>query len=85
MSRQFTQMIAPNKELLLKFLNDNVKCYVSTKIEIVTDNGHIVKFNERDTVAIVKLLSIDKDILFNRVFAWNIDRIGTIYTVILYI
>lgn len=85
MSRQFTQMIAPNKKLLLKFLNDNVKCYVPTKIEIIADNGYTVKLNERDTVAIVKLLTIDKNILFNRVFAWNIDRIDNVYTLILYI
>ena len=85
MSRQFTEMIAPNKELLLKFLNDNIKCYISTKIEIVTDNGNVVKFNERDVTAIVKLLSIDRDILFNRVFAWNIDRTEDVYTVILFI
>lgn len=84
MSRQLTQSIAPNKELLLKFLNDNVKCYVPTEIEIHTDNGDFVKFNERDTVAIVKLLSIDKDILFNRIFAWNIHRKDN-YIVVIYI
>lgn len=85
MSKILTENLAPNKEKLLEFINVNIECYVATKIEIVTDKGHTIKFKIRDTPVIVKLLRIDRDILFNRVFAWNIDRTDDTYTVILYI